>query len=203
MYFRQPHGCSYKLDVQGADFSPFYSSTESEMISLDADLRMDGIPALDLWDLVIEVLHSSPNRTQRLQRVRRDPLLNKTSGKRTNAQSRTQIPKECLELSSVDCISSNRKSSRLRPTVCIFEDPQSCVVLVVWQDLPRQFTYVDTKDQLAAILTKGNSTRDEWYHLLCLFNISKVQLFKLRASDVEKNNRKEHQKKEVRPNQSR
>ena len=34
-------------------------STESEVISLDAGLRMDGIPALDPWDVVIEVLHSS------------------------------------------------------------------------------------------------------------------------------------------------
>ena len=32
-----------------------HSSTESEVISSDAGLRMDGIPALDLWDLVIEV----------------------------------------------------------------------------------------------------------------------------------------------------
>ena len=32
-----------------------HSCTESELISLDAGLRMDGIPALDLWDLVIEV----------------------------------------------------------------------------------------------------------------------------------------------------
>ena len=34
-----------------------HSSTEAEIISLDAGLRMDGIPALDLWDLVIEVFH--------------------------------------------------------------------------------------------------------------------------------------------------
>ena len=32
--------------------------------------------------------------------------------------------------------------------------------------------YIDTKNQLADILTKGNFTRDEWNHLLCLFNIS-------------------------------
>ena len=38
-----------------------HSSTESVIISLDAGLRMDGIPALDLWDLVIEVFHSSSN----------------------------------------------------------------------------------------------------------------------------------------------
>ena len=47
------------------------------MIAVDAGLRRDGIPALDLWDPVGEVLHASPDETQRLQRVRRDPLLNK------------------------------------------------------------------------------------------------------------------------------
>ena len=40
-----------------------HSSTESETISLDAGLRMDGILALDLWDVVIEVLHSSNTNT--------------------------------------------------------------------------------------------------------------------------------------------
>ena len=29
-----------------------HSSTKSEIISLDAALRLDGIPALDLWDLI-------------------------------------------------------------------------------------------------------------------------------------------------------
>ena len=32
-----------------------------KVISLDAGLRMDGILAFDLWDVVIEVLHSSMN----------------------------------------------------------------------------------------------------------------------------------------------
>ena len=35
-----------------------------------------------------------------------------------------------------------------------------------------QIKYVDTKHQLADILTKGNFTRDEWNNLLHLFNIS-------------------------------
>ena len=35
-----------------------------------------------------------------------------------------------------------------------------------------QIKYIDTKNQLADILTKGNFTRDERNHLLCLFNIS-------------------------------
>ena len=35
-----------------------------------------------------------------------------------------------------------------------------------------QIKYIDTKNQLADILTKGNFTRDEWNHLLTLFNVS-------------------------------
>ena len=35
-----------------------------------------------------------------------------------------------------------------------------------------QTKYIDTKNQLADILTKGNFTRDEWNHLLNVFNIS-------------------------------
>ena len=35
-----------------------------------------------------------------------------------------------------------------------------------------QIKYIDSKNQLADILTKGNFTRYEWNHLLCLFNIS-------------------------------
>ena len=35
-----------------------------------------------------------------------------------------------------------------------------------------QIKYIDTKNQHADILTKGNFTRYEWNHLLCLFNIS-------------------------------
>ena len=36
-----------------------HSSTELEIISLDAGLRLEGIPALDLWDLIVTVLHGN------------------------------------------------------------------------------------------------------------------------------------------------
>ena len=35
-----------------------------------------------------------------------------------------------------------------------------------------QIKYIDTKNQLADMLTTGNFTRDEWNHLLCWFNVS-------------------------------
>ena len=33
-----------------------HSSTESEIISLDTGLRLDGLSALELWDLIVSVL---------------------------------------------------------------------------------------------------------------------------------------------------
>ena len=36
-----------------------HSSTESEIISLDAGLRLDGKPALDLWDFIVAILHGN------------------------------------------------------------------------------------------------------------------------------------------------
>ena len=44
-----------------------HSSTESEIISLDAGLRLDGIPALDFWDLIVTVLHGNTNQSKQVQ----------------------------------------------------------------------------------------------------------------------------------------
>ena len=35
-----------------------HSSTESEIISLDTGLRLDGLPALEVWDLIFSVFGS-------------------------------------------------------------------------------------------------------------------------------------------------
>ena len=46
-----------------------------------------------------------------------------------------------------------------------------CSIDSIWT--PKiQIKCIDTKNQLADTLTKGNFTRDEWNHLLCLFHIS-------------------------------
>ena len=51
-----------------------HSSTESEIISLDAGLRLDGITALDLWDLIVAVL----GNTNQSEKEQRDSCTNKT-----------------------------------------------------------------------------------------------------------------------------
>ena len=42
-----------------------HSSTESEIISLDAGLRLDGTPALDSWDLIVLVLGNTTQNHDR------------------------------------------------------------------------------------------------------------------------------------------
>ena len=42
-----------------------HSSTESEIISLDAALRLDGIPALNLWDLIVSVFGNTTQNHDR------------------------------------------------------------------------------------------------------------------------------------------
>ena len=108
-----------------------HSSTESEIISLDASLRMDGIHALDLWDLIVEVLHSCSNQAKRpKEQARRDLQRNKPSSKHTNTQIKTQIQHNGLELSSVDYVSSNVKFSRSGCCFYIFEDNESVIKMI-------------------------------------------------------------------------
>ena len=67
MRFWKSYICSNKLEVQ-EQTSVSHTSTESEIISLDAGLRLDGIPALDLWDLIVSVLGNTTQNHDRTER---------------------------------------------------------------------------------------------------------------------------------------
>ena len=76
-----------------------HSSTESEIISLDAGLRLDGAPALDLRDLIVSVLGNTiqtHDRTGQLV-VNRDKILGPS--KRSQGM--------CNVLNNVDSVPSN------------------------------------------------------------------------------------------------
>ena len=102
-----------------------HNSAESEVISLDAGLRMDGIPALDLWDLVTEVLHSSSYQVQG------NLKLDKQSSKHTSNQTKIQTKRDDLDLFNVDCVCSNAKSSRSGAMLYIFEDDEAVINMIV------------------------------------------------------------------------
>ena len=64
-----------------------HSSTESEIISLDAGLRLDGIPALDFWDLIVLVL----GNTIQTRGKTRQPVVNYDKDHGSNKRSQGMI----------------------------------------------------------------------------------------------------------------
>ena len=100
-------------------------------------------------------------------------------------------------LNHIDCVPSNVRFSHQEALLYVFEDNEAVIKMIIKGRSPTmrhvlrthrvaldrlfdrinldpkiQIKYIDTKNQLAVFLTKGNFTRDEWNHLLCLFNIS-------------------------------
>ena len=64
-----------------------HSSTESEIISLDAGLRLDGLPALELWDLIVSVLGNTIQTPERPGRPAYISLCKFTHGWNTSSGS--------------------------------------------------------------------------------------------------------------------
>ena len=100
-------------------------------------------------------------------------------------------------LDNVDLVPSNVRFSHQEALLYVFEDNEAVIKMIIkgrsptmrnvsrthrvaldWLfdrinlDSKIQIKYIDTKNQLADMFIKGNFTRDEWNHLLCLFNIS-------------------------------
>ena len=108
-----------------------HSSTESEIISPDAGLRMDGIFALDLLDLVIEVLHASSKQPKKSKENVQGNLLHDTpSRKHTKNQVKTPIQHNDLELCNVDYVSANVKSSQSGAMLHIVEDNEAAIKMI-------------------------------------------------------------------------
>ena len=80
---------SQELDVQEANFQ---SSTESEVVSSHAARRMDGLPALDLWDLVVEVSHVLLNQPK----ARSNLLCDKHCENIPTKERRNKLPRRMI-----------------------------------------------------------------------------------------------------------
>ena len=159
-----------------------HSSTESEIISLDTGLRLDGLPALQLWDLIVSVFGNISRVSDR-------------TGKPVNGKNKSH--KKIDVMQDIDAVPSYVQSTRQEAFLYVFEDNEAVIKMIMkgrsptlrhvsrthrvaldWLfdrinlDSKIQIKYIDTKNQVADILTNGNFTRDEWNHLLNLLNIS-------------------------------
>ena len=171
-----------------------HSSREAEIISLDAGFRMDGIPALTLWDLVIQVFHSVSNRTDG---PKREPQGKPSAVVKPNMHNPIPIKHINVIPTNIDHIPSSTTHPGSSAMLYVFEDNEAVSKMIIKGrsrtmrhvsrthrvvldglfdrinlDPKIQIRYIDTKHQLADMLTKGNFTRDEWNNLLHLFNTS-------------------------------
>ena len=159
-----------------------HSSTESEIISLDTGLRLDGLPPLELWDLIISIFGNISHVSDR-------------TGQPVNGKNKSYNKIDVIQ--NIDSVPSIVQSASREALLYVFEDNEAVIKMIMKGRSPTmrhvsrthrvaldwlfdrikldpkiQIKYIDTKNQLADILTTGNFTRDEGNHLLCLFNIS-------------------------------
>ena len=143
-----------------------HSSTESEIISLDTGSRLDGLLALELWDLSVSVLGSVSQISDRTWQPGNDVKNQPRSQGKINV--------------NIDSVSSTVQSSRQEALLCVFEDDEAVIKMIIkgrgptmrhvsrthrvalgWLfdrinlDSKIQIKYIDTKNQLADILIKG------------------------------------------------
>ena len=92
-----------------------HSSTESEIISLDTGLRLDGLPALELWDLIVSVLGNVSRVSVR-------------SGQHDNdVHKRHKSQKNIDVMKDIDSVPSNVQSALLY----VFEDNEAVIKMII------------------------------------------------------------------------
>ena len=146
---------------------------------------MDGKPALNLWDLIVTDLHGNTNQSKLVQ--------GNLSASPTRKKSHGMID----DLDNVDFISSNVHSSRQESLLYVFEDNEAMIKMIIKGRSPTMrhvsrihrvahdwlFDRINLDPKIqnqihrhqeptCRHLDKGNFKRDEWNHLLTLFNIS-------------------------------
>ena len=137
-----------------------HSSTEAEIISLDAGLRIDGLLALELWALIVSVFGNVSRVSDR-------------SGQPDESQKKIDVMKD------IDSIPSNVQSSRQEALLYVFENNEAVIKMIIkgrsptkrhvsrthrvaldWLfdrinlDSKIQSKYIETKNQLADIFAQ-------------------------------------------------
>ena len=162
-----------------------HSSTESEAISLDTCLRLDGLPAMDFWDIVINVMH--PEFAKPITIDQRKPnILDK-------------LNESYRIFKSIDNTPTIKEEIRRNAKLVILEDNEAVIKMcnkgrspnmrhvqrthrvnldflfqIITKDPNISILYVNTKEQLADIFTKGSFTASTWNVLLKLIQIGNI-----------------------------
>ena len=96
-----------------------HSSTESEIISLDTGLRLNGLLVLELWDLIVCVFGNVPRVSDRSGQPVNDVNKHHKSPKRVNV------------MENIDSVPSNVQSSRQEALLYVFEDNEAVINMII------------------------------------------------------------------------
>ena len=96
-----------------------HSSTESEIISLDTGLRLDGLPALELWDLIVSVLGNVSRVSDRSGKPESD------DHKHHKSHNKIDVMKD------IDSAPSNVQSARQEVLLYVFEDNEAVIKMII------------------------------------------------------------------------
>ena len=156
-----------------------HSSSEAEVIGLDAAVRMEGIPSLALWETVLQVFH---------------PEVVKTKVRASTNQPKAELIYQIL--ADVDYVPPSVPPSLGIAHLYVMEDNEAVIKMTIkgrspnmrhvvrtqrvdldWlferirEDPGVHMRYINTKKQLGDFLTKGSFTSAEWQKLCDLANI--------------------------------
>ena len=96
-----------------------HSSTESEIISLATGLRLDGLPALELWDLIVSVLGNVSRVSDRSGKPESD------DHKHHKSHNKIDVMKD------IDAVTSNVQSARQEALLYVFEDNVAVIKMII------------------------------------------------------------------------
>ena len=141
-----------------------HSSTESDIISLDTGLRLDGLPALELWDLIVSVFGNISHVSDR-------------TGQPVNGKNKSKNKIDVFQ--DIDSVPFNVQSASREALLYVFEDNEAVIKMIMkgrsptmrhvsrthrvaldWLfyrinlDSKIQIKYIDTKNQLANIFNQ-------------------------------------------------
>ena len=168
-------------------------------------MRLDGLPVLELWDLIVSVFGNVSHVSDR-------------TGQPVNGKNKSH--NKIDDVQDIDSVPSNVQSASREALLYVFEDNEAVIKMIMNGRSPTmrhvsrthrvaldwlfnrinlvpkiQIKYIDTKNQLEDILTKGSFTRDEWNHLLTFFLLAILAL--LPASQRWRNEFNKNQEKDV------
>ena len=162
-----------------------HSSSEAEVIALDSAVRMEGIPCLDLWEMVVSVLGNPKNGSRGAEKPTEQ-----------HVQKMQSLIAEQQILLNVDYVPCNIPEPKHRSKLIVFEDNEAVIKMTIKGRSPNMrhvarthridldwlferisrdpsilIKYVGTKEQIADMLTKGSFTALQWKTLCGLAQI--------------------------------